>query len=107
MNKGRLINKNINLQIKNIKMKVLILLNKPSPYVIKDGKRYKRINDNGNKLLEITNNKIIVINTINNKEVIYKNVSEVIRTLKISRRKITSLLDTELVYKNYIFNRIK
>lgn len=107
MNKGRLINinKNLHESIKNINTKVINLLNKSSPYVIKDGKRYIRIN--GNKLLKPKNNKIIVINTIENKEFIYESISEVARTLKISKRKITSLLDTGLFYKNYIFNLYK
>ena len=105
MNKWRLVNINNNLHNKNIDTKVINLLNKPSPYVVKDGKRYKRINEN--KLLKLRKNKIIVINTIENKEAIYKSISEITRTLKISRKKITSIMDTGLVYKNYIFNSNK
>src|SRR5579864_6217099 len=102
MNKGRLININKNLHIENINTKVVNLFSKSSPYIIKEGKRYRRINEN--KLLKPRNNKIIVINTIENKEFIYESISKVSRALKISRGKITSILDTGLVYKNYIFN---
>ena len=38
---------------------------------------------------------------------IYESISEVGRTLKISRKKITFILDTGLVYKNNIFNLYK
>jgi hypothetical protein len=76
---------NKNFHIKDINIKVINLLNKSSPYVIKDGKRFKRINEN--KYLKIRNNKIIVINTLDNKESIYQSVSEASRTLKISRKK--------------------
>lgn len=105
MDKGRLININKNLHIKNINTKVINLLSKSSPYEIKEGKKYRRIN--GNKLLKPGKNKIIVINTIENKESIYESISEVGRTLKISRKKITFILDTGLVYKNNIFNLYK
>jgi len=99
MNKRRLINN------KNINTKVTNILNNPFPYIIENGKRYKRIK--GNKMLKARNNKIIVINTINNKESIYESISEVARTIKISRKKIISLLDTRLIYKNYIFSLYK
>jgi hypothetical protein len=105
MNKGRLINMNKNVEIKNINTKVVNLLNKSSPYVIINGKKHRRVNNN--ILLKPKNNKIIVINEIENKESIYKSISEVARTLKISRGKITSILDTGLIYKNYIFNLYK
>jgi len=103
MNKGRLLNKN--LFNNNISVKVLNLLNKPSPYLIKDGERYKRTNIN--EPLKYIKYKIIVINSINNEEVIYESINEIIRTLKISRSKILSILDIGLAYKNYIFKRIK
>jgi cytochrome c oxidase subunit 3 len=104
MNKGRLINMNKNVEIKNINTKVVNLLNKSSPYVIINGKKHRRVN---NILLKPKNNKIIVINETENKESIYKSISEVSRTLKINRGKITSILDTGLIYKNYIFNLYK
>jgi cytochrome c oxidase subunit 3 len=105
MNKGRLTNLNKNLNIKNINIEVVNLLSKSSPYVIIKGKKCRRINNN--KLLKPRNNKIVVINITENKESIYKSISEVARILKISRRKITSILNTGLIYKNYIFNLYK
>lgn len=44
MNKRSLINSKENLQINEISIKVINLLDKPSPYVIIDGKRHKRGN---------------------------------------------------------------
>jgi len=104
MNKKISININDNLYIKDIKEKVNDLLSKPSPYVIKDGERYKRVN---NKSFKLNKYKIIVINKIDNKKSIFESLSEASRILKISRKKIISLLDTELEYKNYIFNLYK
>ena len=104
MNRRRLINKNENLYIKDVNIKIINLLNKPSPYVIQNGERYKRIND---KIFKFRKYKIIVINKVENKEFIYESLSEAARTLQISRKKIMSILDTGLIYKNYIFNLYK
>lgn len=89
MNKRKLIdiNENQNLHIKDINTKVINLFNKPSPYVIIGGKRYKRIISNKFPKLKFRNYKIIVINTIDNKESIYESLSEIARNLKISRKK--------------------
>lgn len=101
MNKGRLINRNKNLNKEDMIIKINNLLNKPSPYVIKNDKRKKRIQEN--KTVYRKYKKITVLNTTNNKESIFKNITEVTRTLKISNVKIKSILNTGLVYKNYIF----
>jgi hypothetical protein len=104
MNRRILINKNKNLYIKDANVNVINLLHKPSPYVIKNGERHKRIN---NKIFKFRRYKIIVINKIDNKESIYQSLSEAARILQISRKKIISILDTGLIYKNYIFNLYK
>ena len=44
-NKNKLINLSESLEIEIVNTKLNYLLNKPSPYVIKNGKRQKRSND--------------------------------------------------------------
>lgn len=44
MNKQRLINNTENLNIQDMNIKVINLLSKPSPYIIINGKRQKKIN---------------------------------------------------------------
>lgn len=50
----------------------------------------------------VDHNKIVVINTISNNEFVYNNIFETSIIIKISKNKIISILDTGLVYKNYI-----
>jgi len=98
MNKSRLVNFNKKINYDEVKLKVTNLFNVPSPYVIKNTKRVKRFDG---KMLNL---EVIVLNTIDNNEFRYHSINEAACALRISRKKIRSLLGTGIVYKNYIFN---
>jgi hypothetical protein len=85
MNKGRLANVNINIDREDIRMKVINLLNTPFPYLIKVGKRFRRIDN------KLSNIQIIALNTIENKKFTYPSISKAGRDLGISRKKKLNL----------------
>ena len=78
--------------------KFRLLLNKPTPYIIKDGIRFHRdtLNLVSDKI------KIVVTDSLNN-EYVFSSISECSRILQLDRAKIKNCLINGGIYKNYKF----
>ena len=78
--------------------KFRLLLNQPTPYIIKDGIRFYRdtLNLVSDKI------KIVAIDSLNN-ESVFSSISECSRILQLDRAKIKNCLINGGIYKNYKF----